>query len=251
MRLKRPAVAGAGRRRLKDAVRQWLNADDFDAALADLLAQPLRPLTPHLIAHLPSADERLKDRAIAALGSVVSRLARENIEAARDVVRRLHWSLTEEAGAIGWGAPEALGEILARHDGLAREYAALLVSYLREDGNLLDHPPLLRGAIRGVCRAARAHPAIFATAQAAESLTACASSADPGLRNEINETVSMLAGLTPPAAEQQAGESPPITEPSRPKSLDGKGLDLTRMEWQMRRWTRNRPGMPIPWRRAP
>jgi len=33
------------------------------------------------------------------------------------------WSLNDESGGIGWGAPEAMGAIMARHTGLADEYA--------------------------------------------------------------------------------------------------------------------------------
>jgi len=32
------------------------------------------------------------------------------------------------------GSPEAMGEILAAHSGLAQEYAVILLSYAREEG---------------------------------------------------------------------------------------------------------------------
>jgi len=68
------------------------------------------------------------------------------------------WSLNDESGGIGWGAPEAMGEIMARHEGFAKEYSAILGSYIREDGNFLEHPALQRGVIWGIGRLAQKRP---------------------------------------------------------------------------------------------
>jgi len=92
------------------------------------------------------------------MGTVVANLADEDIESARVILRRLMWSLNDESGGIGWGAPEAVGEILACHEGLAREYANILTSYIKEDGNFLEHEPLQRGAMWGVARLAQVRP---------------------------------------------------------------------------------------------
>jgi len=92
------------------------------------------------------------------MGAVVTNLADEDIESARVIVRRLMWQLNDESGGIGWGAPEAIGEILACHEGLAGEYANILTSYIREDGNFLEHEPLQRGALWGLARVAQVRP---------------------------------------------------------------------------------------------
>ena len=68
------------------------------------------------------------------------------------------WSLNDESGGIGWGAPEAMGEIIASHEGLAKEYTNVLISYVREDGNFLEYEPLQRGAVWGIGRVAQARP---------------------------------------------------------------------------------------------
>lgn len=148
------------RRAVKRAVRSVLEAEDFETAAKEMLELPSKSLCTPLIASISSGDETIKFRAVSALGQVVARLANEDIEAARNIVRRLNWSLTEEAGAIGWGAPEAIGEILARHEGLAREFAGVLLSYVQEV-NLLDHPPLLCGALRGIARLAESNPRVL------------------------------------------------------------------------------------------
>jgi hypothetical protein len=78
------------------------------------------------------------------------------MEAARIIMRRLMWNLNDESGGIGWGSPEAMGEILACHEGLAREYAHVLISYTRENGNYLEHELLQQGLLWGVGRLAQA-----------------------------------------------------------------------------------------------
>jgi hypothetical protein len=107
---------------------------------------------------LCSSDEQLKWRAVTGMGAVVANLADENIELARVIVRRLMWQLNDESGGIGWGAPEAIGEILASHEGLAKEYANILTSYIKEDGNFLEYEPLQKGAMWGVARLAQVRP---------------------------------------------------------------------------------------------
>ena len=153
-----PKKVESDRRRLKRQVREALAAEDFRHALDVLLALPLRSLTSPLISCLASGDDSVKWHAIEALGAVTARLAEEDLDAARETLRRLNWSVTEEAGSIGWGAPEAIGEILANHEGLAEEFAGILLSYIHPI-NLLDHPPLLRGALWGIRRLAQANAA--------------------------------------------------------------------------------------------
>ncbi|MBW2266921.1 MAG: HEAT repeat domain-containing protein [Deltaproteobacteria bacterium] len=92
------------------------------------------------------------------MGAVVANLAEQDMESARVIMRRLMWSLNDESGGIGWGAPEAMGEIIASHDGLAKEYVSVLISYVRKEGNFLEYEPLQRGAVWGVGRVAQVRP---------------------------------------------------------------------------------------------
>jgi hypothetical protein len=48
-----------------------------------------------------------------------------------------------------------MGEIMARHETLAREYVQILVSYMREDGNFLEYEPLQRGLLWSIGRLAQ------------------------------------------------------------------------------------------------
>jgi hypothetical protein len=145
-------------RELRGRVLAALRLEDSDQALAVLGALSARQVVNPLFSFLCSSDSIMRWRAVTAMGAVIARLASEDMEAARVIMRRMTWQLNEESGGIGWGLPEAMGESMARHEGLAREYAHMLASYIQEDGNFLEHVPLQRGVLWGVGRLAQTLP---------------------------------------------------------------------------------------------
>jgi hypothetical protein len=155
-----PAV---GTRALKNQIADLLSceAEGLEAALAKIAALPARKAINPLIGFYCHSDARLRWRAITATGRLVSRLADTELESARVIMRRLMWSLNDESGGIGWGAPEAMGEIMARHEILAGEYACILISYLDEAGNYLELPALQEGVLWGVGRLAETRPSLL------------------------------------------------------------------------------------------
>lgn len=116
-------------------------------------------------------------RAVTALGQTVGQLFSRDPDGAREVVRRLMWQMNEESGGIGWGCPEAMGEILASEPGLARDYAPILISTIRKDGNYLDQEVLLQGALWGIGRLSRENPRL--TREAAPHIRAFLASPAP------------------------------------------------------------------------
>jgi hypothetical protein len=145
-------------RELRGRVLAALQLEDSDRALEALGALSARQVVNPLFSFLCSNDQKVRWRAVTAMGATVARLASEDLEAARVIMRRMIWQLNEESGGIGWGLPEAMGESMARHEGLAEEYAHMLASYIRKDGNLLEHVPLQRGILWGLGRLARTRP---------------------------------------------------------------------------------------------
>jgi len=119
---------------------------------------PSKKIVNPLFSFLLDGNSLRKWRAVTAMGAVVSQLANSNMEAARVVIRRLMWNLNDESGGIGWGSPEAMGEILARHDDLADEYHKILVSYIDPNGNYLEHELLHKGVLWAIGRFAHARP---------------------------------------------------------------------------------------------
>jgi hypothetical protein len=92
------------------------------------------------------------------MGRVVSRQAEDNLPGARVIMRRLMWNLNDESGGIGWGSPEAMGEIMACSPALAREYHRILISHIDPAGNFLEHEGLQQGALWGLGRLFHARP---------------------------------------------------------------------------------------------
>ena len=151
-------------RALKVQIRRLLHGADFAQAMQSLEDFPARRAVNPLFSFFCSGDALLRWRAVSGMGVVVSRLAEVDMESARVVMRRLMWTLNDESGGIGWGAPEAMGEITARNAALADEFACILVSYVRTDCNFLEHPLLQRGLLWGLGRLAHARPQMAADA---------------------------------------------------------------------------------------
>jgi HEAT repeat protein len=148
----------AGRRALKEDVLAVLRSNDPDRGLEALLKRPPMPIINTLFSLLLSHEPLIRWRAVTAMGCTVARLAQEDIESARVVVRRMIWQLNDESGGIGWGCPEAMGEVAARDRRLAAEYARILISYVREDANFLEYEPLRAGAVWALGRLAQERP---------------------------------------------------------------------------------------------
>ncbi len=152
-----------GMKTLKREVHGLLARNDGQAFPEEVLGFPLKRVVNPLFSYIQSSDERIKTRAVAAMGKVVAALADQEMEAARVVMRRLMWSLNDESGGIGWGAPEAMGEIMAEHEGLAREFHKILISYVDSEGNYLEYAPLRQGAVLGLKRLFKAQPRLMAS----------------------------------------------------------------------------------------
>lgn len=136
-----------------------LQEDDFKNNLIKLNGYSPQSIINKLFRFLYSTDDKVKENAISAMGKMVSKLADKDPESARDVMRRLILSLSEESGGIGWGAPAAMGEIMARSKLLAKEYHRILISYaLVNEENYLESEGLQKDVISGLKRLAAAHP---------------------------------------------------------------------------------------------
>ena len=139
---------------IRKLVRSLLESPDFEGALKRIDIAPKKMINP-LLGLLFETDELIRWRAVRGVGITVSTIAETALEPARTIMRRLVWSLNDESGAIGWGAPEAMGEIMAENEALAGEYYRILVSYIDENGNLLENDELERGVMWGINRLAQ------------------------------------------------------------------------------------------------
>jgi hypothetical protein len=197
-------------RDFKRNVIDLLKADDFAGVLESFRSYPARRVINPLFSCLCSTEPQIKWRAITALGAVVANLAQDDMESARVVMRRMIWNLNDESGGIGWGMPEAMGEVMARHEGLAREYVMILQSYIRTDGNFLEHEPLQRGVLWGLGRLAQTRPELLN--QAVPHLHPFLSSKDATLRGLAAWTIGLLtAGQDAPSLEVLESDDTEVT----------------------------------------
>ncbi len=148
-------------RQLKKRILQLLLLEDIEEAITEIRRWPARQAVNPLFLLLCSMDERIRWNAVTLMGAVVCTLAEQELESARVVMRRCMWNLNDESGGIGWGCPEAMGEIMARNSDLAEQYRCILLSYIQPDGNFLEHEDLQRGALWGVGRLAHARPSLL------------------------------------------------------------------------------------------
>jgi len=147
-------------RALKRRVHQILTISEPDEQIRELSEIPAKKVVNVLFSKIQSTDENIKWSAVVAMGVFVSEIADQEMEWARVIMRRLMWNLNDESGGIGWGSPEAMGEIMACHGGLAEEYSNVFLSYTRLDGNYLEDEMLQRGLLWGIGRLCQVRPLI-------------------------------------------------------------------------------------------
>lgn len=178
-------------RHLKNRVYELLTSAETAPALDELCNElPARQVINPLFSFLYNGDDQVRWNAVTAMGRVVSRLADEDMEAARVILRRLMWNLNDESGGIGWGSPEAMGEILACHDDLAREFAHVLISYTIPDGNYLELEMLQRGLLWGIARLSQVRPSLVQ--EAVPHLVPFLKAGDPALRGMAARIMGLL-----------------------------------------------------------
>ncbi|MCI5211461.1 MAG: HEAT repeat domain-containing protein, partial [Candidatus Electrothrix sp. ATG2] len=151
-----------GTRAIKQQVLGLLRQEDLSGIETELGQLQEKELVNALFFGICHPDERTRWHAISVMGRTVARLAEQDMEEGRMILRRLLWSLNDESGGIGWGAPESMAEIMCCHSGLADEYIHMLISYMRpdgeeewQDGNFLEHEMLQQGLMWATGRLAQ------------------------------------------------------------------------------------------------
>lgn len=171
-------MSGWAKKRFLEA----LSSPHWRMALESLGEGVSRGLLSQALGALCSQEPQLRWRAVEAVGLLVSKVAAKDLEAAKEVVRRLLWSLNEESGSIGWGAPEALAEILARENELAKDFLPIFVSFL-EPAHLLRIPPAIaQGFLWGVFRLGKPYREALGKPEVLQGIKAFLASPDPSSR---------------------------------------------------------------------
>jgi hypothetical protein len=165
-------------RAIKKIMMPLLRHHGIEHILAEVRLFPPHLVISSLLSGLCRAEATVKWHAVTVMGQVMDDIARTGMEAARVIMRRILWNLNEESGGIGWGMPEALGEIMAVNRQLAEEYSHMLVSYMREE-NFLELPALQHGLLWGIGRLAMARPELLLKYDADGYMSHYLESSDP------------------------------------------------------------------------
>ncbi len=187
-------------RALRQRLLVLLRTREGQGGFAALKEMPPRPTLRVLLSLLSHSDEDLRMGAAMAIGIQVARLVQEEEDnaRAREIVRRLFWSLNEESGSSGWGAAEAIGEIMANCEELAHEYAHLLVHVLEAGhGSHGYHASIVRGVLHGIARTAMKWPDLFKTSALCPLLAHYLGSADTGVRGLAVWCVGLVCDAFP------------------------------------------------------
>ena len=196
----------------KRRITKLLESPNIEAVIQELRQLPVSRVINPLIGALCSNNETARWHAITALGPIMADLADKDMEAARVVMRRFMWSLNDESGGIGWGAPEAMGEIMAGHDKLADEYGHMLVAYMREDGFYLELPQLQQGLMWGLARLTMAKPDLLKAKNVVAYLLPYLDSHDSTFRGLAAWTLGLLhAGEAVSYLERLANDPAQVT----------------------------------------
>lgn len=143
--------------RRKLEVRAFLGRADRAGLLGWADSEGHRTALRTLQSLLFDSEEAIRWRAADGLGRVAARVAEEDLDRVRVVLRGLFWSMNDESGNLIRFAPQAIGEILFHVPELLPEYELKLAAFREEppfeEGVrwALEH---LGGAMTGDSRAA-------------------------------------------------------------------------------------------------
>ncbi len=133
---------------MKSQLRKWLSGAEFQRIIENASEHGRTVST--LIALTYDADPLIHWRALDAVGRCAEQLCTTRTETLKNLLRRLFWQMSDEAGAMAWYAPEAIGEIVRADPHVFADFIPLTVSLL--DLEPEDLPRFLPGTLYALGR---------------------------------------------------------------------------------------------------
>lgn len=115
---------------IRKKVKNHLGSNDLKA-IAELAKKDRRAMSA-LVRYSYDKGSVESWRAIKAIGMATKAIIDKEYDFVRETVRKLIWSIMEESGAIGWSAPEMLGEISAADPKKLHDIIPIIPSYYDE-----------------------------------------------------------------------------------------------------------------------
>ncbi len=141
--------------------------------LLDFARRSLTRVMRYLTSRLYSAEEAERELAVRALGVVAAEAGVLEPRRAVDLLRRFVWALNDESGAVPYGIPEAIGEMLAVRPEFQAAFLPILCSLLTEE-EMSQTGPVERGALWAVGRVGK--PVAVYSPKAVEAVRRAAAS---------------------------------------------------------------------------
>ncbi len=115
---------------MKEKIKEYLIKGEFDR-IAEL-GEPGR-IVRTLISLSYDKSQVIAWKSIEAIGRVVYLASEEKPEFGKEIIRRLLWSIRDEAGGIGWSSPEIIGEIVRNDPARYHDIPRILWSFMDEE----------------------------------------------------------------------------------------------------------------------
>jgi HEAT repeat protein len=174
----------------KSDIAELLSRED-PAGVEALARVPLSRVLRYLTGRLCSHDEDEKWRAVRAIGFLVHHRDLLAGDRVRELLRRFIWAMSDESGAVPFGIPEALGEVLTRRTEFQDEYLPILVSMLTDE-EMLQTGPIERGVVWAL---GRVGPPVASSSEALDAIRAAASGhPDPSTRRTAAASLRQITG---------------------------------------------------------
>ncbi len=138
----------------KKAVLKILETERLESLEKAFKPYPPNKIISYVIGAFLHPEKEVAWKAVLAFGKLTSQIAKQDLERARILIRRLMWMLNEESGSMPWKVPEAFAEALYQCEILKKEYLNIFCSYIWKEGNYLEFPLIQREVIWGIARLA-------------------------------------------------------------------------------------------------
>jgi hypothetical protein len=115
-------------------------------------------LVTHLVRSLYHPDAELRWRAADVLGKASAGWFSSHPARVERLLQRLAWALNDESGTVGWGVPQAIGEIVLHQQAACDRYGSLLASWLGDKEVEVGNELMVHGVIYALGRVAAHHP---------------------------------------------------------------------------------------------
>jgi len=183
-----------------------MDLDDHQELLRQAAVSPARVL--RLInGRLYSAEPEEKWSAVRALGALAARPGLLSDEKLSELLRRYFWALNSESGAVPFGLPEAIGELLAVRPALQPDFLPLLCS-LAHQPDVFQTGPILRGVLWALGRIGP--PAAGADPKALEAVAATA-------REHPDDEMRRMAAWALARMQPEESQPPPLKLDAPPR----------------------------------